>query len=128
MSYRRERWEETGDALLRYPEPDYSTSGTVAVVGLSGEEPVGYLVVQDDRLAWWPKVGPEVGWAYGVRLLVEENIQVALAARWGAGEAWRSITSKVPILSIDADVDLMQLAAQVWGPTTGVNDLPIDHQ
>lgn len=96
----KEQWEESADALKRYPEPDYSKPGTVAVVGLDGDRPVGYLVHQGRALAWFTSEGYDRGWGYGIRLLVEEILQRHAREDETAATAWAHLMESVPVVQV----------------------------
>src|SRR5687768_7743489 len=96
MTYRPEQWEETGDALKRYPEPDLDQPGGYAVVGLTGNNAVGVLIRQ----------GQDRGWAWGVARLVEETIQEALDGGLPALEAWGRVLGKVPVSEVGYEAEL----------------------
>lgn len=106
MPYRPEHWEETADALKRYPEPKLDQPGGYAVIGLAGNKPVGVLVQQDQALAWYTRQGPDRGWAWGVARLVEETIQEALRDGLPASEAWARVLGKVPVSEVGYEAEL----------------------
>lgn len=106
MPYRPEQWEETGDALKRYPAPNLDQPGGYAVIGLTGDKPVGVLVQQDAALAWYTRQGPDRGWAWGVARLVEETIQEALDGGLPALEAWGRVLGKVPASEVGFEAEL----------------------
>lgn len=106
MPYRPEQWEESTDALKRYPQPDLSKPGGYAVIGLAGDKPVGVLVQQDAALAWYTRQGPDRGWAYGLARQVEETIQEALRDGLPALEAWSRVLSGVPLVEVGYEAEL----------------------
>lgn len=115
MPYRPEQWEESADALKRYPEPDLNRPGGYAVVGLAGDKPVGVLVQQDAALAWYTRQGPDRGWAYGVARQVEETIQEALDGGLPALEAWAAVVGKVPVSEVGYEAELETVTTALRG-------------
>lgn len=100
MTYRPEQWEQDADALRRYPDPDWNQPGHVAVIGLAGDAPVGYLIRQGEALSWLTAEGATRGWAYGIRLQVEELIQGELDAGHDSADAWAKVTATVPLVEV----------------------------
>jgi len=111
---RQDRFELVSDAVTRYPEPDWTGTGTVVQIGLKGDQPVGYLVLQGDKLAWLTNAGPDLGWAYGIRLAVEEQVAAGLRADRTAADVLFTITRDLPVMEVHLD-DLAELTATLRG-------------
>lgn len=78
----------------RYPTPDWTGEAEVREAWIIGEDPVGWLVIQDNAaLSWLSSVGPDRPGAYAVRGLVEDTISAAVVDRATAREAWNRVTA-----------------------------------
>ena len=95
----------------RYPAPDWDAEGTVARVWVPDDETVGWLILQEDRLAWLSAAGPDTP-GYPIRQLVEERLRRRLVEGVAAADVWDEILGltlhttpqKLPLPALLAEV------------------------
>jgi len=95
----------------RYPAPDWDAGGTVARVWVPDDETVGWLILQEDRLAWLSAAGPET-LGYPIREMVEELLRDYCATGVAAADAWEAILQRT-LHTTPQDVPLSALLAEV---------------
>lgn len=116
MPYREETWDEIASTRTDYPDLNNGLPGDIAVIGLtSPEQIVGYLIKQDvpEALEWYTNVGPETGWAYGMRLGIEQAIATGLSMKWSPTKTWSFIRINYPPLHTEYAADLPKFYASL---------------
>jgi len=111
MPFKPTQFEPTADSIKRYPEPDWTKPADVATIGFR-DDPVGYLIVQGEALAWLSRVGRKDGWRFGCRSLVEVLIRGNRAQGLTARQSFNQILQNTPHLPMER-LDLGPFAKQV---------------